>query len=130
MLHISDSVVPYLSRAINGIGIGKLDGQAYREMVALSRSVSVEADRLAGRESLDVFERTIAGLEALLDRLKAEVEGVRPFDHNERPIWELCDDVLKGVPDALQQLPTDGAAQHDYYIYGTPKTETDCGGAK
>jgi antitoxin component of MazEF toxin-antitoxin module len=24
-------------------------------------------------------------------------------------------------PDVQQQLPTDGAAQHDHYLYGTPK---------
>jgi hypothetical protein len=29
---------------------------------------------------------------------------------------------LKDVPqEVLDGLPTDGAAQHDYYLYGTPK---------
>jgi hypothetical protein len=33
-----------------------------------------------------------------------------------------ADDLLKDVPqEVLDRLPTDGAAQHDHYIYGTPK---------
>lgn len=39
-----------------------------------------------------------------------------------QPIWEriaaLTDDA---PPEELAQPPTDGASQHDHYIYGTPK---------
>lgn len=43
---------------------------------------------------------------------------------NSRPIWELADEIIAKIPDEiLQQLPTDGAAQHDHYLYGTPKRE-------
>ena len=39
-----------------------------------------------------------------------------------KPLWEIAADLLKGVPqEVLDRLPTDGAAQHDHYIYGTPK---------
>ncbi len=41
---------------------------------------------------------------------------------NDRPIWEIIDDLVKDIPEEeLQKLPTDGAEQHDHYIYGTPK---------
>ncbi|HEY9896489.1 MAG TPA: hypothetical protein V6D34_13955 [Candidatus Sericytochromatia bacterium] len=41
---------------------------------------------------------------------------------NDRPIWEIIDDLVKDIPEEeLEKLPTDGAEQHDYYIYGTPK---------
>ena len=45
-----------------------------------------------------------------------------PPDQRTKPLWEIADDLLKDVPqEALDRLPTDGAAQHDHYIYGTPK---------
>jgi hypothetical protein len=43
-------------------------------------------------------------------------------DQTTKPLWEIADDLLKDVPqEVLDRLPTDGAAQHDHYIYGTPK---------
>jgi len=37
-------------------------------------------------------------------------------------IWEIAAELLAEVPEeALNRLPPDGAAQHDHYIYGTPK---------
>ena len=39
-----------------------------------------------------------------------------------KPLWESAADLLKDVPqEVLERLPTDGAVQHDHYIYGTPK---------
>jgi hypothetical protein len=39
-----------------------------------------------------------------------------------KPIWEQFVDAFKDVPEAeLERLSSDGAAQHDHYIYGTPK---------
>jgi len=38
------------------------------------------------------------------------------------PIWEAFIEASLDIPDeALDRLPTDGAAQHDHYIYGTQK---------
>ena len=47
-------------------------------------------------------------------------------DHVERaapkPIWEQFIEAFQDVPEEeLERLPVDGAAQHDHYIYGTPK---------
>jgi hypothetical protein len=40
-------------------------------------------------------------------------------------IWEVAEELFGEIPDEeLAQLPTDGAAQHDHYIYGTPKRPT------
>src|SRR5436309_1151302 len=37
-----------------------------------------------------------------------------------KPIWEIAEELFAAIPDeALARLPTDGAAQHDHYIYGT-----------
>ena len=43
-------------------------------------------------------------------------------EQNNRPVWELFDEFTKDLPDeVLAQLPTDGAEQHDHYLYGVPK---------
>lgn len=37
-------------------------------------------------------------------------------------IWDSFSSLTENMPeDILAQLPTDGAEQHDHYIYGTPK---------
>jgi hypothetical protein len=43
-------------------------------------------------------------------------------DRNSRPIWELFIEAAESLPpEALEGLPVDGAAQHDHYLYGSPK---------
>ena len=40
----------------------------------------------------------------------------------QKPYWEVIQDIMKDVPDEeLEKLPRDGAAEIDHYIYGTPK---------
>lgn len=40
----------------------------------------------------------------------------------QKPIWQVAQEIMSDVPDeVLNQLPNDGSAQHDHYIYGTPK---------
>jgi hypothetical protein len=39
-----------------------------------------------------------------------------------KPIWQVAQELTADLPQELiDQLPTDGAEQHDHYIYGTPK---------
>lgn len=39
-----------------------------------------------------------------------------------RPIWEVIQEISATVPDEVwDTVPTDLAAQHDHYLYGTPK---------
>ena len=39
-----------------------------------------------------------------------------------KPIWEVAAELRKSIPaEEWAKLPVDGAAQHDHYIYGTPK---------
>ena len=41
---------------------------------------------------------------------------------DDKPIWEVIDEIMRDVPEeVLRLLPTDGAAQHDHYLYGSPK---------
>ncbi len=49
-------------------------------------------------------------------------ESVFAPNESHKPIWKLFAEAFKDVPDEeLERLPTDGATQHDHYIYGTPK---------
>ena len=39
-----------------------------------------------------------------------------------KPIWEVAAELVAEIPEEdLARLPVDGAAQHDHYLYGTPK---------
>ena len=41
-----------------------------------------------------------------------------------RPIWELITEISSQVPDEeWAKLPTDGAENHDHYLYGAPKKQ-------
>ncbi|MBV5272627.1 MAG: antitoxin family protein [Lamprocystis purpurea] len=38
------------------------------------------------------------------------------------PIWDCAAQLMRDIPeDLLNALPTDGASQHDHYLYGAPK---------
>jgi Arc/MetJ-type ribon-helix-helix transcriptional regulator len=57
---------------------------------------------------------------AAVERLLAE----RPpaLGAERRPIWEVIEEIRSRYPaDAFDDLPEDGAEQHDHYIYGLPK---------
>jgi hypothetical protein len=44
------------------------------------------------------------------------------YSQPQKPIWQIAQDLMADVPpEIVDQLPTDGASQHDHYIYGTPK---------
>lgn len=39
-----------------------------------------------------------------------------------KPIWEVFEEITASIPEEeWAKLPTDGAEQHDHYIYGIPK---------
>ena len=51
--------------------------------------------------------------------------GQEPPAPGYKPIWEVADELRKSVPpEEWAKLPVDGAAQHDHYIYVTPKRPT------
>jgi len=62
-------------------------------------------------------------LEAWLKRL-AEAEGEAPAEHPLRTAADIVLDCMRQVPpEIMASLPTDGADQHDHYLYGSPKRE-------
>jgi len=63
-----------------------------------------------------------AGVEPGAD-LVAEVQAGRiVLELPRRPFWERVAALTADIPpEELDKSPTDGASQHDHYIYGTPK---------
>ncbi len=73
-------------------------------------------------------EKLLQEIEQSPETLLQEVLGFLMFTKNTRytqpqkPIWQVVQELMADVPpEILDQLPTDGASQHDHYIYGTPK---------
>lgn len=45
-----------------------------------------------------------------------------PDETSAKPIWEVIEELSARVPaEDWRSVPTDGAAQHDHYLYGAPK---------
>jgi hypothetical protein len=63
-------------------------------------------------------------VEAWLLRL---AEPTVPTSPVERPLHAAAQIILDSMrdipPELMATMPTDGASQHDHYIYGTPKRE-------
>lgn len=71
------------------------------------------------RQSAEALLLATAGQQRLEDRAACAL----PDDG--RPIWERIESLADSLPDELlDDLPTDGAAQHDHYLYGSPKCES------
>ena len=60
-------------------------------------------------------------LEEILDFILFKKQRYQtPTDY--KPIWEVAAELTSDIPqEILETLPTDGAEQHDHYLYGTPK---------
>jgi bifunctional DNA-binding transcriptional regulator/antitoxin component of YhaV-PrlF toxin-antitoxin module len=84
-------------------------------------SMIVKADA-AGSVTLPVELCRAAGIRPQAE-LVAEVEAGRIILEPARP--SLAEKIIALArdlpPETLAVLPTDGAAQHDHYLYGTPK---------
>ena len=47
-----------------------------------------------------------------------------PQPRESRPIWEIITELSSEIPmEEWAKLPTDGAEQHDHYLYGSPKRD-------
>jgi len=58
---------------------------------------------------------------ALVDEMLKETHEPSSRE-NVRPIWEIITELSAQVPmEEWEKLPSDGAEQHDHYLYGSPK---------
>jgi hypothetical protein len=66
-------------------------------------------------------QRLLSMVEEMLleDEATPDRDGVRP-------LWEIAEEISSKVPpEEWGKLPTDGAEQHDHYLYGSPKRNND-----
>jgi hypothetical protein len=57
--------------------------------------------------------------------LEPQVKLSKQEVETEIPIWESFTNFAQSLPpEVLDRLPTDGAANHDHYLYGSPKQST------
>ena len=55
-------------------------------------------------------------------RTPGETAARAPQPRREKSFGEIAAELLADVPEEVfDRLPTDGAAQHDHHLYGTPK---------
>ena len=75
------------------------------------------------------YESAEAVVAEALQLLQERDENHTPSDDSQaeeeeehRPIWEVALELFKDIPEEeFKNYPTDGALEHDHYIYGTPK---------
>lgn len=80
---------------------------------------SIEGSKIQG-DSLDTVINEIKEV-VEMHLSKNEDEANNKVD---KPIWEIAQELVADITEEeLNQLPTDGAEQHDHYIYGIPKRE-------
>lgn len=56
-------------------------------------------------------------LPKILDLIRIFKSSIKPEENPYKPIWEVADEIIKDIPeDIVNQLPKDGAENHDYYL--------------
>ena len=79
------------------------------------------SDEEAVSEAVRRFRQWEQEQEQARQAVQAAVELAEPLS-SIKPIWEEILELTADVPDEeFERLPTDGAEQHDHYLYGTPK---------
>ena len=68
---------------------------------------------------LEKQQRVLSVVEEMLSEKEVTQERVAV-----RPLWEIAEEISAQVPiEEWEKLPTDGAEQHDHYLYGSPKRD-------
>ncbi|OKH25545.1 hypothetical protein NIES593_04160 [Hydrococcus rivularis NIES-593] len=73
-----------------------------------------------------ISDRIIEKLDRLSPSQQQEVLDYIEFliykNQPRKTIWDKIDEIVKKVPEEVwDELPPDGAQEHDHYLYGTPK---------
>jgi hypothetical protein len=86
-------------------------------MTAIRIKIRVDSETLHLPELRPMIGREVEII--VLDEC-AQPQALAPA--SSKPIWEEFEEITSGLSEeALRQAPTDGAEQHDHYLYGSPK---------
>ena len=93
------------------------------ELTPAQKGLLATLSRETGKPIPALLAEALDGLQEHIRAHGAQAPSPTPSPAPTRkPLREVAADLLKDVPqEVLDRLPTDGAAQHDHYIYGTPK---------
>jgi hypothetical protein len=98
-------------------------GNAPGDRVQRKQSMPMTLTIKFSDEQAEILQAKAAGLsvEAWIQKLP-ELQG-----RVEKPLQTAANIILESMkdvqPDVMAQMPTDGASQHDHYIYGWPKRD-------
>jgi hypothetical protein len=94
-------------------------------MTELAQTILQQALTLSPLDRSVLIEALVASLSQAapsLDAPWAKTNDNQTAAAIDRPIWEIAQEITQDMTEAeIRQLPSDGAEQHDHYIYGTPK---------
>lgn len=103
------------------------------ELTPEQKHLLVSLSQETGKSITALIEEALEGLREHVypDSANGELNGNRTRvaqestgqpEQSDKPIWETFIEASLEIPDEeLDRLPTDGATQHDHYIYGMPK---------
>lgn len=84
---------------------------------SVSLALLSEVERMAAAKHVTVDEL----LQDAVGRIVGEFHP-QPQKSQSKPFWESFTEEIHALPDEVfERFPTDGASEHDHYIYGTPK---------
>jgi antitoxin component of MazEF toxin-antitoxin module len=84
-------------------------------------TTTIKADA-AGAVTLPAELCRAAGVAPGADLVAEVQEGRIVVERRRLPVWErIIALTADAPPEELSKPPTDGASQHDHYLYGTPK---------
>jgi len=94
-------------------GIITLDNQPQVSIFTLARILDTTAQELLNLLSISKDR------DLLEPQVKSSTQEI------DIPIWESFTNFAQSLPpEVIDRLPTDGAANHDHYLYGSPKQST------
>jgi hypothetical protein len=87
--------------------------------IEVAEDLKQQIEEGAERQGLDVSEFVLPALQQLVT---GSPDARSTTDQPLKPIWQVIIESVQDLPpEELERLPTDLSAEHDHYIYGTPK---------
>jgi hypothetical protein len=78
-------------------------------------------ERMKGGSFRDVEDISMQALTSTAPANERPVSSTNE-EPSPKPFWRAFTERVHGVPSGVfERLPTDGASEHDHYLYGSPK---------
>jgi len=76
------------------------------------------------KELLDLLENSQQS-RSTHQEISSQADLTEELTDKETPIWEVFANFAQSLPqEVIDSLPTDGAVNHDHYLYGAPKLQS------